>query len=157
MWQRQDNNLSQRKQPAVSEIRLYVTTTEIKAGEILDLMSDYFGEEDVAIATTEVDEKRDIWEASVYLMAEQEDEFRERVSALLAPAFPGLVIEKEIVPDVDWIAKSLEGLKPVRQGASSCMARMIATRCSRTIWLSRSRRGRLSAQAITARRLVALK
>lgn len=116
MWQRQDNNLSQRKQPAVSEIRLYVTTTEIKAGEILDLMSDYFGEEDVAIATTEVDEKRDIWEASVYLMAEQEDEFRERVSALLAPAFPGLVIEKEIVPDVDWIAKSLEGLKPVRAG-----------------------------------------
>jgi len=100
----------------VSEIRLYVTTTEIKAGEILDLMSDYFGEEDVAIATTEVDEKRDIWEASVYLMAEQEEEFRERISTLLAPAFPGLVIEKEIVPDVDWIAKSLEGLKPVRAG-----------------------------------------
>lgn len=83
-----NNNLIQRKQPAVSEIRLYVTTTEIKAGEILDLMSDYFGEEDVAIATTEVDEKRDIWEASVYLMAEQEEEFRERVEALLAPAFP---------------------------------------------------------------------
>lgn len=100
----------------MSEIRLYVTTTEIKAGEILDLMSDYFGEEDVAIATTEVDEKRDIWEASVYLMAEQEDEFRERIDTLLAPAFPGLAIEKEIVPDIDWIAKSLEGLKPVRAG-----------------------------------------
>ena len=100
----------------MSEIRLYVTTTEIKAGEILDLMSDYFGEEDVAIATTEVDEKRDIWEASVCLMAEQEEEFRERIGTLLAPAFPGLVIDKEIVPDVDWIAKSLEGLKPVRAG-----------------------------------------
>ena len=48
----------------MSEIRLYVTTTEIKAGEILDLMSDYFGEEDIAIATTEVDEKRDIWAVS---------------------------------------------------------------------------------------------
>lgn len=82
----------------MSEIRLYVTTTEIKAGEILDLMSDYFGEEDVAIATTEVDEKRDIWEASVYLMAEQEDEFRERIDTLLAPAFPGLAIERRSFP-----------------------------------------------------------
>lgn len=74
----------------MSEIRLYVTTTEIKAGEILDLMSDYFGEEDVAIATTEVDEKRDIWEASVYLMAEQEEEFRERIGTLLRRPFRAL-------------------------------------------------------------------
>lgn len=47
----------------MSEIRLYVTSTEKGAGEILDILSEVFGEEDFAIATTEVDEKRDIWEA----------------------------------------------------------------------------------------------
>lgn len=100
----------------MSEIRLYVTVNEVTAGEVLDLLSDVFGEEDFAIATTEVDEKRDIWEASVYMMADEEEMVRERVADALAEPFPGLTISREIIPDVDWIAKSLEGLKPVRAG-----------------------------------------
>jgi ribosomal protein L11 methyltransferase len=100
----------------VSEIRLYVTVNEVTAGEVLDLLSDVFGEEDFAIATTEVDEKRDIWEASVYMMADEEDAVRERIADALAEPFPDLSIAREIIPDVDWIAKSLEGLKPVRAG-----------------------------------------
>nr|WP_222857473.1 50S ribosomal protein L11 methyltransferase [Rhizobium wenxiniae] len=104
------------REKTVSEIRLYVTVNEVKAGEVLDLLSDVFGEEDFAIATTEVDEKRDIWEASVYMMADDEEMVRERVAAALAEPFPDLTISREIIPDVDWIAKSLEGLKPVRAG-----------------------------------------
>ncbi|TNM62241.1 50S ribosomal protein L11 methyltransferase [Aliirhizobium smilacinae] len=100
----------------MSEIRLYVTVTEVTAGEVLDLLSDVFGEEDLAIATTEVDEKRDIWEASVYMLADDEAAIRERIAAALAEPFPDLAIAREIIPDVDWIAKSLEGLKPVRAG-----------------------------------------
>ena len=100
----------------MSEIRHYVGTTEKNANRILDLMSFAFGEEDFAIATTEVDEKADIWEASIYLMADQEDEVRPRVEDLLAEEFPDATIEREVIPDIDWIAKSLEGLKPVRAG-----------------------------------------
>ena len=100
----------------MSEIRLYVTTTEVQSEEILDLMSDFFGEEDVAIATTEVDEKRDVWEASIYMLAEDEPTFRARFEELLKPAFAHLEIVSEPIPDEDWIAKSLEGLKPVRAG-----------------------------------------
>ncbi|UHS61797.1 50S ribosomal protein L11 methyltransferase [Agrobacterium vaccinii] len=100
----------------MSEIRLFVTTTEVQAGEVLDLLSEVFGEEDVAIATTEVDEKRDIWEASVYLLMADEEETRERVEDALNVPFPDLKLEREVIPDVDWIAKSLEGLKPVRAG-----------------------------------------
>lgn len=100
----------------MSEIRLYVSTTEIKAGEVLDLMSEEFGEEDIAIATTEVDEKRDIWEASIYLMADDEEVMRARFTSLLQPGFAHLAVEREIIPDIDWIAKSLEGLTPVRAG-----------------------------------------
>ncbi|NTE86799.1 50S ribosomal protein L11 methyltransferase [Agrobacterium rubi] len=100
----------------MSEIRLYVSTTEVQSGEVLDLLSEVFGEEDIAIANTEVDEKRDIWETSVYLYANDEDDVRARVTDALTSAFPHLTIEREIIPDVDWIAKSLEGLTPVRAG-----------------------------------------
>lgn len=100
----------------MSEIRLYVSTSEKDAERILDIFSDVFGEEDYALATTEVDEKRDIWEASVYMMAEEEDEVRRRMAEGLAHAYPDAVIEREVIPDVDWIARSLEGLKPVRAG-----------------------------------------
>ncbi|CDZ25668.1 50S ribosomal protein L11 methyltransferase [Neorhizobium galegae] len=100
----------------MSEIRLYVTSTEKGATEILDILSEVFGEEDFAIATTEVDEKKDIWEASVYMMADDEEIVRERIAEGLAQAFPALEIQREVIPDIDWIAKSLEGLKPVRAG-----------------------------------------
>jgi ribosomal protein L11 methyltransferase len=100
----------------VSEIRLYVTVNEQTAPDVLDILSDVFGEEDVAIATTEVDEKRNIWEASVYAMADEEEVMRERISVALAEPFPSLVVMCEVIPDIDWIAKSLEGLKPVRAG-----------------------------------------
>ncbi|WP_111562095.1 50S ribosomal protein L11 methyltransferase [Rhizobium sp.] len=100
----------------MSEIRLYVTTTEVLAGDVLDLLSEVFGEEDFAIATTEIDEKKDIWEASVYMMQVDEDDVRVRVEAALSEAFPDMTVEREVIPDVDWVAKSLEGLRPVRAG-----------------------------------------
>jgi ribosomal protein L11 methyltransferase len=100
----------------VSEIRLYVSTTEVQSGEVLDLLSEVFGEEDIAIANTEVDEKRDIWETSVYLYENDEDDVRDRVTEALASAFRHLTLMREVIPDVDWIAKSLEGLTPVRAG-----------------------------------------
>lgn len=100
----------------MSEIRLYVSTTEKQAEEILDLLSEVFGEEDFAIGTTEIDEKKDIWEASVYMMAEDEADVRARIEAALTQAFPDAVLSREVIPDVDWVTKSLEGLKPVRAG-----------------------------------------
>ena len=100
----------------MSEIRLYVTTTESKAEEILDLLSAVFGEEDFAIGTTEIDEKKDIWEASIYMMAEDEAEVHSRVEDALKASFPDARLEREVIPDVDWVVKSLEGLKPVRAG-----------------------------------------
>jgi ribosomal protein L11 methyltransferase len=100
----------------LSEIRLYVTVTERESEDILDLLSLCFGEEDLAIGTTEVDEKADRWEASVYMMRADEDEVLRRFAETIGEGYPGLVITREVLPDIDWIAKSLEGLKPVRAG-----------------------------------------
>ncbi len=100
----------------MSEIRLYVTVTERESEDILDLLSLCFGEEDFAIGTTEVDEKADRWEASVYMMRADEDEVLSRFAQTIGEGYPGLEITREVLPDIDWIAKSLEGLKPVRAG-----------------------------------------
>jgi ribosomal protein L11 methyltransferase len=100
--------------PAVSEIRLYITTTEKLADAALSLMTDAFEDEGYAIATMEIDEKNDVWEASVYMFRADEAEIHERFAALLAADFPDSEIQREELPDIDWIAKSLEGLKPVR-------------------------------------------
>ncbi|MGR6430363.1 50S ribosomal protein L11 methyltransferase [Rhizobium sp. PAMB 3174] len=100
----------------MSQIRLYVTTTERNADVILGLMTDVFEDRGYAIATMEIDEKRDVWEASVYLQEEEEAEIRAEFEALLKPGFAKLVVESEVLPEIDWIAKSLEGLKPVRAG-----------------------------------------
>ncbi len=35
---------------------------------------------------------------------------------ILSLAADGLVVDREILPDIDWVTKSLEGLKPVRAG-----------------------------------------
>lgn len=100
----------------MSEIRLFVSTTEPVAEQVLEGLSNLFGEEDYAIATQEIDEAKGIWEASIYGTGEQEPEIAERFAALIKTSFPTLTLERETLPDIDWIAKSLEGLKPVRAG-----------------------------------------
>jgi ribosomal protein L11 methyltransferase len=100
----------------VSEIRLFVSTTEPVAEAVMNALSDLFGDEDYAIATQEVDEAKEIWEASIYMTADDEEMIAERFAALVASDFPTLSVEREVLPDIDWIAKSLEGLKPVRAG-----------------------------------------
>ena len=100
----------------MSDIRLFITTTEKTAGAILDLMSDAFEEDGYAIATMEIDEKRDLWEASLYIDFDEEAEMTERFAALVGDAYPELAINREVIPDIDWIARSLEGLQPVHAG-----------------------------------------
>jgi ribosomal protein L11 methyltransferase len=100
----------------VSEIRLYVMTTEKQADLLMAAMTDIFEDDGYAIATMEIDEKRDIWEASVYMLADEEEEMRDRFQALIDEHFAGKEILKEVIEQTDWIAKSLEGLTPVVAG-----------------------------------------
>ena len=100
----------------MSEIRLYVLTNERESELLMAAMTDVFEDDGYAIATMEIDEKRDFWEASVYMLAEEEDELKVRFSELLDKQFPGKEIRREAIVQIDWIAKSLEGLSPVQAG-----------------------------------------
>lgn len=97
-------------------MRLFITTTEVLSEVAMSLMTDAFEDEGYAIATMEMDEKQDRWEASIYIDFDEEDEMRERFASVIGERFPDAEIQREVIPDVDWIAKSLEGLSPVRAG-----------------------------------------
>ncbi len=100
----------------MSEIRLYVSTTEKRCEALLNLLEPLAEESEVAVATQEINEDHDIWETSIYVTRLDEAEIQERFQAFLNGDFADLTIQREVLPDVDWVAKSLEGLKPVRAG-----------------------------------------
>ncbi|MEQ8306633.1 MAG: 50S ribosomal protein L11 methyltransferase [Hoeflea sp.] len=100
----------------MSDHRYFIVTDEAGAAGALALLEPVFEDEGYPIATMEVNEDKGVWEASIYVTGDPDPAFRERVRLCLMPAFPDATIEIEEFGDVDWIARSLEGLKPVRAG-----------------------------------------
>ncbi|MDZ7603431.1 MAG: 50S ribosomal protein L11 methyltransferase [Hoeflea sp.] len=100
----------------MSDHRFYIVTDEAGAGRALDLLSAVFEEEGVPIATMETDEAKGLWEASAYGSGEPDAELKERMARCLGQDFPGVEIRLEVFGETDWIARSLDGLKPVRAG-----------------------------------------
>lgn len=100
----------------MSDIRLYVTASERDCAIILERLGAIFEDGEYAVTTMEIDEARDIWETSLYTSRDDEDEGRAAFARALEPEYAAIAIEREVLPDVDWVSKSLEGLKPVRAG-----------------------------------------
>ena len=99
----------------MTQTRLHITTGREAAARIFAALDAAFEEEGWPIAVLEVDEDRDIQEVSLYTDGDVED-IERRMAAILAEAGHKGPIGREILPDVDWVAKSLEGLKPVQAG-----------------------------------------
>ncbi|MER8821248.1 50S ribosomal protein L11 methyltransferase [Mesorhizobium sp. M0991] len=97
------------------QTRLYFTAGKIEADRIFAALGAAFDDEGLPIAVLEVDEDRDIHEVSLYA-----DDDVDAVEARLRDILAGLSLSKpiarEALPDIDWVARSLEGLKPVRAG-----------------------------------------
>jgi ribosomal protein L11 methyltransferase len=100
----------------VSDHRYYFRTDEAGAQRGLDLLDAAFEDEGLPLTTMEIDEDAGLWEVSVYAPGEPDESLRNRIAACIAEEFPDATIELEAFGDTDWIAKSLEGLKPVRAG-----------------------------------------
>ncbi|TIT19167.1 MAG: 50S ribosomal protein L11 methyltransferase [Mesorhizobium sp.] len=99
----------------MTQTRLYFTAGKIEADRIFAALGAAFDDEGLPIAVLEVDEDRDIHEVSLYA-----DDDVDAVEARLRDILAGLSLSKpiarEALPDIDWVARSLEGLKPVRAG-----------------------------------------
>ena len=100
----------------MSDHRYYFRTDEAGANLGLELLDSLFEDEGLPVATMEIDEEQKIGEVSIYAPGEPNDELKRRIRDCIDEQFPGVEIGLELFGDTDWIAKSLEGLKPVRAG-----------------------------------------
>lgn len=99
----------------MTQTRLYFTTGKIEADRIFAAFETAFEDEGLPIAILEVDEDRDIHEVSLYADGDV-DAVEARAEEILAGLGLSRPIAREPVPDIDWVTRSLEGLKPVRAG-----------------------------------------
>ncbi|MER9054618.1 50S ribosomal protein L11 methyltransferase [Mesorhizobium sp. M0910] len=99
----------------MTQTRLYFTAGKIEADRIFAALGAAFDEEGLPVAVLEVDEDRDIHEVSLYA-DDDVDAVEARLRDILAGLSLSKPIEREALPDIDWVARSLEGLKPVRAG-----------------------------------------
>lgn len=96
------------------QTRFFVAAAKDAAHRLYAAIEAAFEEDGLPLALVETDEEAGIWEVSLY--ATDASETEPRLRAIVESAAPDLRLERENVPDVDWVAKSLEGLQPVRAG-----------------------------------------
>ena len=99
----------------MTQTRLHFITRKIEADLIFAAFETAFEDEGLPIAVLEVDEDQDIHEVSLYADGDV-DAVEARVKDILAGLALSRPVEREALPDIDWVARSLEGLKPVRAG-----------------------------------------
>ncbi|MBB6464565.1 ribosomal protein L11 methyltransferase [Aminobacter lissarensis] len=99
----------------MTQTRLHITTGREVANRIFAALEAAFEGDGCPIAMIEIDEDRDVHEVSLYADGEVVDIERRMAEVLSLEGHAG-GIEREVLPDVDWVAKSLEGLKPVEAG-----------------------------------------
>jgi ribosomal protein L11 methyltransferase len=99
----------------MTQTRLYFETGRAEAARIFPALEAAFEDEGYAISVFERDEDNDIQEVSLYAEGDL-DQIQAKIRDLLAGLSFIFAIERETLPDVDWVTLSLEGLQPVRAG-----------------------------------------
>jgi ribosomal protein L11 methyltransferase len=100
----------------MSQIRLFMRGARAELARIHDYLEGEFEEEGYPLSMFEIDEDADLFEVSLYVEADAVDSAQSRIENRVGADAFGLKIEREILGDIDWVALSLQGLKPVRVG-----------------------------------------
>ena len=93
------------------QARYFFQSPKPQAEKLYRLLETSFEEDGWPLAIFEIDEASGLQEVSVY--ADEQDQVAERMEALLDGQ---ATVDCERLPDIDWVTKSLEGLRPVRAG-----------------------------------------
>lgn len=98
----------------MQQIKIYLHTTSAEANSLDSLFSFFAEESGYPIGVSEINEKKDIFEFFIYLPEEQEAE----VIAYFAENAPSYMdkVKIEKLDDINWVAHSLAGLKPIEAG-----------------------------------------
>lgn len=98
------------------QLRLHLIATRPQSAALFARLEAEFEDDGLPLALVEIDEAAGSEEISVYAEEEDADAVEARIRATAGADGPALAIARETLPDIDWVAKSLEGLKPVRAG-----------------------------------------
>jgi ribosomal protein L11 methyltransferase len=100
----------------MSQTRLHVAAQRDAAMRIYAKLERVFEDDGFPLAIVELDEARDIHEVSLYLGADDLGRAGAEMRRIIRAIDSKLSAESEVLPDIDWVARSLEGLRPVRAG-----------------------------------------
>ncbi len=98
------------------QIRLHFIAFRPASAALFSTLETQFEEDGLPLAITEIDEDAGSEEISVYTEEDDADAVEARIRDAAGETGPALAIGRETVPEIDWVTKSLEGLKPVRAG-----------------------------------------
>jgi ribosomal protein L11 methyltransferase len=100
----------------MSQIRLHMRGARAELNRVHRYLDQEFEDEGYPLSLSEIDEDRDLFEVSLYVDADEADAAEARIRNRVGADAFGLVITRETVADIDWVAHSLQGLAPVRVG-----------------------------------------
>lgn len=100
----------------MSQIRLHFIASRPASAAIFADLEVQFEEDGLPLAIVEVDEAAGTDEISIYAEADTAADIERRIRAVAGLHHAELTVAHETLPDIDWVTKSLEGLKPVRAG-----------------------------------------
>jgi ribosomal protein L11 methyltransferase len=98
------------------QVKLSLEGGKAEIERVHRFLEDEFEDDAFPLAFMEINEDEDRFETSLYVEPAEEDDVRARIHARVGSDAFGLAIRREEMPDIDWVAHSLEGLKPVRVG-----------------------------------------
>ncbi|MBO6716823.1 MAG: 50S ribosomal protein L11 methyltransferase [Rhizobiaceae bacterium] len=97
------------------QLRYFVVAPEAEAHRLYALLETEFEDDGLPLSVFEVDEAKALHEVSTYAQAGADD-VEPRIREVMAGAGIALPLQLEELPDIDWVAHTLAGLKPVAAG-----------------------------------------
>jgi ribosomal protein L11 methyltransferase len=99
----------------VPQTRLHVATDVAGADRLFSALEAAFEEDGLPLSVFDLDEANGIKEVSLYAL-DDVNSIERRLRTVMKGIGVEATVSREVLPDVDWVAKSLEGLQPVRAG-----------------------------------------
>lgn len=97
----------------MQQIRLYSEIQGPTAQEYFDKLSQLFEEEGLTVAIIELSEANQLYEVSLYTEEAALELAKQKILQLQIALNIPQIMQIEILPDIDWVKHSLQGLKPV--------------------------------------------
>ncbi|WJW79775.1 50S ribosomal protein L11 methyltransferase [Bartonella sp. TP] len=101
----------------MQQARLYSEIQGPAAKEYFDKLTQLFEEEGLPVAIVEICDSKQLYEISLYTNETELELVKQKMLQLQLTLHLAIIVQIEILPDIDWVKHSLQGLKPVETEA----------------------------------------